>query len=138
MLFRSKLRIAGADNVIMPDKIGGAHMASLITKPDVIEFVDFITGQGSDTINLEEFSYENLPDQLKDKTLKDLEIRNSTGANIVGFRTADGNYIVNPGPDTKLIPQAKVFVLGTPEQITRLRMMLVAGDRKSTRLNSSH
>jgi voltage-gated potassium channel len=123
----AKLRIAGADNVIMPDKIGGAHMASLITKPDVIEFIDFITGQGGEAINLEEFSYENLPENLKDKTLKDLEIRNSTGANIVGFRTAEGNYVVNPGPDTKLIPQAKVFVLGTAEQIAKLRRMLIAG-----------
>ena len=120
-----KLRIAGANNVIMPDKIGGAHMASLIMKPDVIEFIDFITGQGGDAINLEEFTYENLPDNLKDKTLKDLEIRNTTGANIVGFKNANGNFLVNPGPDTKLIPQAKVFVLGTPEQIGKLRQMLL-------------
>jgi voltage-gated potassium channel len=32
----TKLKIAGANNVIMPDKVGGAHMASLIMKPDVI------------------------------------------------------------------------------------------------------
>jgi voltage-gated potassium channel len=29
-----KLRRAGANNVIMPDKIGGTHMAALVTKPD--------------------------------------------------------------------------------------------------------
>ena len=120
----AKLRIAGANNVIMPDKIGGAHMASLIMKPDVIEFLDFVTGQGGESINLEEFSYENLPDNLKGKTLKELEIRNTTGANIVGFKNAQGKFLVNPGPDTVLIPNAKVFVLGTPEQISRLRQML--------------
>jgi voltage-gated potassium channel len=120
----AKLRIAGADNVIMPDKIGGAHMASLVMKPDVIEFIDFITGQGGDSINLEEFSYENLPEALKNKTIKDLEIRNSTGANIVGFRTAEGQYVVNPSPDTKLIPNAKLFVLGTGDQIAKLKQML--------------
>jgi voltage-gated potassium channel len=32
-----KLKKAGADNVIMPDKIGGTHMATLVSKPDVIE-----------------------------------------------------------------------------------------------------
>ena len=37
-----KLKLAGADNVIMPDKLGGAHMASLVMKPDVMEFVDSI------------------------------------------------------------------------------------------------
>ena len=39
----SKLKIAGADNVIMPDKLGGAHMASLVVTPDVLEFVDRLT-----------------------------------------------------------------------------------------------
>ncbi|WP_369820308.1 TrkA family potassium uptake protein [Tenacibaculum sp. SG-28] len=39
----SKLKIAGADNVIMPDKLGGAHMALLVVTPDVIEFVDRLT-----------------------------------------------------------------------------------------------
>ncbi|MBT7424428.1 MAG: potassium channel protein, partial [Flavobacterium sp.] len=33
----SKLKIAGANNVIMPDKLGGDHMASLVVTPDVIE-----------------------------------------------------------------------------------------------------
>tara|TARA_B110000459_G_C16508795_1_gene446955 strand:+ start:308 stop:1015 length:708 start_codon:yes stop_codon:yes gene_type:complete len=32
-----KLKIAGASNVIMPDSLGGAHMASLVITPDVIE-----------------------------------------------------------------------------------------------------
>jgi len=39
----TKLKIAGANNVIMPDKVGGAHMASLVMKPDVMEFIDYIT-----------------------------------------------------------------------------------------------
>lgn len=119
-----KLKIAGADNVIMPDKVGGAHMASLVMKPDVIEFIDYITGQGGDSINLEEITFDNIPEHLRHKTLKDLEIRNRSGANIVGFKTAMGEYIVNPSADTKIIPEAKIFVLGTPEQIKRLKDLL--------------
>ncbi|MFL5753105.1 MAG: potassium channel family protein [Bacteroidia bacterium] len=121
-----KLKIAGADNVIMPDKVGGAHMASLVMKPDVIEFIDHITGQGGDSINLEEITFDNIPEHLRHKTLKDLEIRNRSGANIVGFKTAMGEYIVNPNADTKIIPEAKIFVLGTPEQIKRLKELLTA------------
>ena len=37
-----KLKKAGANNVIMPDRIGGTHMATLVTKPDVVEFIDFL------------------------------------------------------------------------------------------------
>jgi voltage-gated potassium channel len=116
-----KLKTAGADNVIMPDKIGGAHMASLVLKPDVMEFVDYITGQGGDNIKLEEITFDNLSETYKNKTIKDLEIRNKSGANIVGFKTAKGEYIINPSPDTVMIHDAKLFVLGTTEQISRLR-----------------
>ncbi len=116
-----KLRRAGADNVIMPDKIGGAHMASLVIKPDVIEFVDHIMGQGEDSINLEEISFENLPEELKNKSIKELGIRDKSGANIVGFRTPAGEYIINPSPETIIMPQAKIFVLGTLEQINAFR-----------------
>lgn len=121
-----KLKIAGANNVIMPDKIGGAHMASLVLKPDVIEFIDHITGQGGPDINLEEITFDNLPDHLQNKTISDLEIRNKSGANIIGFKTGTGEFIINPSADTKLIPDGKLFVLGTPEQIGKLKTLLTS------------
>lgn len=119
-----KLKIAGANNVIMPDKIGGAHMASLVLKPDVIEFIDHITGQGGPDINLEEILFDNLPIPLRNKTIRDLEIRNKSGANIVGFKKGNGEFVINPDPDTQLIPDGKLFVLGTPEQIQKLKTLL--------------
>jgi voltage-gated potassium channel len=120
----TKLKIAGANNVIMPDKVGGAHMASLVMKPDVVEFIDRITAQGGENINLEEITFESLTQSLKEKTLKELEIRNKSGANIIGFKTAKGEYIVNPSADTKVIPNSKIFVLGTPDQIRKLKHIL--------------
>ena len=116
-----KLKRAGANNVIMPDKIGGAHMASLVIKPDVIEFMDYVMGQGTSSVNLEEITFENLPEDLKNKSIKELGIRDKSGANIVGFRTPEGEYIINPSPDTIITPQAKIFVLGTMEQIDAFR-----------------
>jgi voltage-gated potassium channel len=119
-----KLKIAGANNVIMPDKVGGAHMASLVMKPDVVEFIDYITGQGGEAINLEEITYNEIPETLKNKTLKDLEIRKKSGANIIGFRKGNGEYIVNPSADTQIIPDGKIFVLGTTDQISKLKKLL--------------
>lgn len=120
-----KLKIAGANNVIMPDKIGGAHMASLVMKPDVIEFLDYITGQGEDNIRLEEITFDNLPSHFKNKTIRELEVRNKSGANIIGFKTEQGEYIINPVPDTLFRNGAKLFVLGTAEQITNLKNIFV-------------
>ncbi len=117
-----KLKRAGANNVIMPDKIGGTHMAALITKPDVLEFIDHITGRIN--IRLEEIKFSSLPESMRNKSIRELEVRNKTGANIIGFKTADGEYVINPPPDTVMLPDAKLFVLGTQEQVMRFKEIL--------------
>lgn len=121
----TKLKLAGADNVIMPDKIGGAHMASLVMKPDVMEFIDYITGQGGDNIRLEEIKFESLSPEFRNKTIRELEVRNRSGANIIGFKTGNGEYIINPSADTVIIPDAKLFVLGTSDQINKLKELFI-------------
>ncbi|MCC6372515.1 MAG: potassium channel protein [Bacteroidia bacterium] len=120
----TKLKIAGANNVIMPDKVGGAHMAGLVMKPDVIEFLDYITAQNSGSIGLEEITFDVIPESLQNKTLKDFEIRNKSGATIIGFKSVSGEYTINPGPDTRIIAQSKIFVLGNSEQIKNLKQLL--------------
>lgn len=114
-----KLKRAGADNVILPDKIGGTHMAALITKPDVLEFIDHITGDLN--IRLEEIYCNTLPVQMHNRSIKELEIRNKTGANIIGMKRADGEYIINPDPDTIMYTDSKIFVLGTHDQVKKFK-----------------
>lgn len=123
----TKLKRAGADNVIMPDKIGGAHMASLVVKPDVMEFFDYVLGQGTGKINLVEITFDSLPDNLKNKTIRELGVRDKSGANVVGLRLETGEYIINPTPDTVINPNNKIFLLGTPEQIDAFKKMLSYG-----------
>ena len=117
----SKLKIAGADNVIMPDKLGGAHMASLVVTPDVIEFVDRLTIEGETTANLEEVAVNDLPKEYLGKTIFDLDLRKKTGCTVIGFKTSDGNYIINPEASIKLLADSGLIVLGRPEQIVKLR-----------------
>ena len=115
-----KLRIAGANNVIMPDKIGGAHMASLVMKPDIIEFMDYISAQSNIDINLEELSFDVLPERFRGKSITEIGIRQLTGANIIGLKRDDGAFEINPNPETLITSKIKVFVLGTPGQIKKL------------------
>lgn len=117
----SKLKIAGADNVIMPDKLGGDHMASLVTTPDVIEFVDRLTIEGETTANLEEIAVDDLPKKYLGKTILDLDLRRQTGCTVIGFRNPDKDYIINPESDCKLIEGSHLIVLGRPKQIFKLR-----------------
>ncbi|CAM1366243.1 Voltage-gated potassium channel [Tenacibaculum sediminilitoris] len=117
----SKLKIAGADNVIMPDKLGGSHMASLVVTPDVIEFVDRLTIEGETTANLEEVGINDLPEKYIDKTILDLDLRRKTGCTVIGYRTPNKDYIINPEASVKLEAGGNLIVLGRPEQIETLR-----------------
>jgi len=114
-----KLRMAGANNVVMPDKVGGSHMASLVIKPDVVEFFNHLMGQ-DENISLEEITYESLPSEFKNKSIGDLHIRKRSGANIVGLKDKEGNYVLNPSPETIICEGSKVFVLGMKNQIDDL------------------
>lgn len=118
-----KLKIAGADNVIMPDKLGGAHMASLVVTPDVLEFVDRLTIEGETTANLEEVAVDDLPELYLHKTILDLDLRKKTGCTVIGYKEANGNYMINPEASVKLLPSTSLIVLGRPEQILKLRKL---------------
>jgi len=120
----NKLKIAGATNIIMPNKIGGEHMASLVVTPDLVEFVDKLTISDECSTNLEEIAIDDLPTEFLNKTLLDLDLRKKTGCNVIGFKTADNEYIINPEATTKLVPGSNLIVLGRPNQIEKLSQVL--------------
>ena len=120
----SKLRAAGAHNVIMPDQVGGAHMASLVAIPDVVEFLDHIRIQGSEQVNLEEVEVQQLPEKLRNLTLGEIDARNRIGVNVIGLRRANGEMVINPAPTTEVHESMKLFVLGDAKQIRLLNEYL--------------
>lgn len=119
----NKLKLAGANNVILPDMIGGDHMASLVVVPDLIEFIDNLSIVGKANINIEEIAVEKLYNPSTIKTLRDLDLRKKTGCNVIGFKDGQGDYIVNPEADIELVPKSKIIVLGRPEQIKKLNSL---------------
>lgn len=120
----SKLKIAGANNVILPDKVGGSHMASLVTTPDLVEFLDHISVTGKEETALVEVQFNNLPPNFEHKTIKEIEAAYQTGSRIIGFKTPENKIIVNPSPDTELVLNSKLFVLGNSNQIKKLKSIL--------------
>lgn len=114
----AKLKTAGATNVIMPDKIGGTHMASLLVRPDVNEFVDVMTSTNSDNFQLTELVAN------KTITVGQLDCWKTTGATLLGIKNKSGSYILNPKFD-QTIPQGDILiVMGAKEQVAALRKML--------------
>ena len=116
-----KLRLAGANNVIMPDKIGGQRMAKMIIQPEVVEFLDYLMVQASESGAIEEFPCINVTKELIGKPFRALLQKNDSGANIVGIRRADKSFVVNPLPETIVNKEDILFILGTKRQIRSLQ-----------------
>jgi len=123
----SKLKRAGANNVIMPDIVGGSRMAKLVVEPDIIEFLEMIMLREGVDVNLEEISCDDLAACFVDSTISDLDIRKKTGANIIGLKLDNGEYMFNPNGNIKLKKEDKLFVLGTVGQIQKLKELLESG-----------
>ena len=117
----SKLKFAGANNVILPDSVGGSHMASLVTNPDVMEFLDIVKVQGAEGANINSVSFAELPEDLQNMTIGELNAKKITGVSIIGYKTPSGEYLVNPNSDIVMVPHSSLFVLGSTEQINKLR-----------------
>lgn len=119
----NKLKKAGANHVIMPDLVGGAHMASMMLKPDVMQFLDKLTGIDVDQ-NIEEIPYQKFPSEWKNKSLDEINLRMNTGVLVVGVKIPGGEFLVNPPSDFKPETGCKLFVIGNKEQIRKLRSIL--------------
>lgn len=125
---QKKLFSAGATEVIMPDKLGGERMAQLVLEPDVVEFIDYILLQDKEQTNLVEVYLKNLDKSFVKKTIRELNIRNVSGSNIIGLKTRDQVFVLNPDADFLLEKASHIFALGTPQQIEKLKELIIHGE----------
>ncbi len=118
-----KLKIAGADHVIMPDSIGGTHMASLVSSPEVIEFLDQIRTESRTGANIESIPISHLQMGGNYQTLGELEIKRKTGATVIGMKSKNGDFIINPDDNIALDELSSLLVLGNADQIHKVNQI---------------
>ena len=115
----SKLARAGADRVVNPQQLGGDRMASFVTQPHVVDFVDVVMHDGSLEFRLEEVTLA-AHSALAGKTLRSAHLRDQTGALVLAIRRPDGRFVTNPSPEDT-IEEADVLIgIGTAEQLEAL------------------
>lgn len=120
-----KLYRAGANKVVKPFAIGGIHMAHLITQPYVIEFLEILTGMTRQDLKLEEFKFNELKEEYKNKTIKELDIRKNTGATVIGIKDPLEGFIFDPNSDTVVENGDVLIILGSEENIDKFKMYCV-------------
>jgi voltage-gated potassium channel len=114
-----KLKLAGADRVVMPYATAGRVMANLVLKPQVTAFLDVVTTREGDDFRLEEIEVTGTCERAG-QTLRDLRVRDETGAIIVAIRKRDGTFDTTPDPDARIEVGDVLIGVGTPEEIRRL------------------
>jgi voltage-gated potassium channel len=121
-----KLRLAGADRVVMPYTAAGRTMANLVLKPQVTAFLDTVTTAAGPDLHLAEIEVHAACPQAG-RTIRDLRVRHETGAIIVALRKRDGSFDTTPEPDAVIQPGDVIVGVGTTEELRRLEDLFSVG-----------
>ena len=114
-----KLRLAGADRVVQPYSTAGKEMAKLVLRPQVAAFLDIVSTSGGPDLLFEEIEVKESCREAG-KTIRDLRIREATGAMIVALRKHDGTFDATPMPDAALEVGDVMIAAGAPDELRRL------------------
>jgi voltage-gated potassium channel len=113
-----KMIRAGANRVVSPYKIGGKHMANILIRPHVTDFLDVVTLDGGIELWLEELIIQ--PESiLAGQTVGNADIRRRTGVTMVALLRHGGGMVM-PDANTTLQAGDELIVLGTREQLANL------------------
>ncbi len=115
----TKLTNAGADRVVNPQELGAARMASFVARPNVAEFVDVVMHERSLEFRMQEFDVP-AGSPLAGITLRDADLRKTTGVLILALRRVDGSFTTNPDPDMMIQPHEVLIAVGTDDDMARL------------------
>jgi voltage-gated potassium channel len=118
-----KLRSAGADCIISPERISSRRMVSEMFRPSVTTFLDRMLNDRRAVIRVEEVTVSSGTD-LAGKTLMEARIPDRTGLLIVAVRkSGTEGYILNPGPEQVIGPDDVLVVMGAMDNVSRLRKL---------------
>jgi voltage-gated potassium channel len=113
-----KLKHAGANRVAMPYQIGGYHMASMALRPNVVDYMDVMTGKsGLTELEVEEMVVgegSRLAGHRLGKTLAEDEI----GATVIAINGVDGSSRVRPTGKEIIYPGDRLIILGSKRDLT--------------------
>lgn len=118
-----KLLKAHADRVLSPYTIGGKRLASLLLRPNVVEFLDVVMHAGEERLLMEEI-------EVRDRsafcglTVGEAKSRCSSGANILAIKK-NGAVKVTASPDGKTVISTGdlLITLGTREQLKEMEAL---------------
>ncbi len=120
-----KLRLAGADHVILPASVSGARIANLITTPPATDFFSQPAEQEHLNDLLQQIHVQMMElaiapqSSLVGKTVRELEIRGKGAFIVVALKRFQGEFFTHPSPTLMLNSGDLLTVLGHEEDIPK-------------------
>jgi voltage-gated potassium channel len=114
-----KLRRAGANRVILPYRISGRRLVTLLVRPDVADFLDEVMHASDLELLVDQIQLEP-SSPLAGQTLAQAGLRSRFGVTVLACRMPDDHINTRPSADTVLRAGAKLIVLGTHDHLQRL------------------
>jgi len=115
-----KIKKAGANKIISPNFLGGLKLASMLLRPNVVEFLDIMLY----SLKITRFEEAILGEksELVGMTLKEAKIPERTDLVVVAVRRSDNKeFIYNPKADQKLSAGDSLVVIATNKQLEHIR-----------------
>jgi voltage-gated potassium channel len=124
---KNKLKIAGADRVVCPYHIGGLRIAQTLLRPNVVDFLEFVTRSEYLDIQIEEIEVSSKA-SFVGKSLGEAGIGKDLGVIIVGIKRADGRMEFNPSARTVINSGDILIVIGPRERLAFLTEIAAGED----------
>lgn len=119
-----KLVLAGANQVVQPYTSAGLRMANVVLKPQVAAFLDIATTAGGE---IPELRFEEIvvssDCESCGKSIRELRVRDVTGAMVVAIRKRDGGFDVTPSPQAVFEAGDVVIGVGTTAEMAKLEAL---------------
>ena len=112
---KQRLQRAGADRIAMPYQIGGYHMATMMIRPNVVDFLEILSTNNNSELQVEELIV-NRDSQLVGEKLSTLS-REKIGATVLAINGSDGTSKVNPTGNEVIYAGDKLILMGTRAQL---------------------
>ncbi len=116
-----KLKMAGADSVVLPNFIGGLRMVSELVRPAAVSFLDkMLRTQKGKSYRIEEVTIP-VGSKFIGQTLSQADLLHRTRVLIVAMKGKKGDFIYNPESTSIINNKTVIVVLGESLETKRVR-----------------
>jgi voltage-gated potassium channel len=117
--FADKLKRAGANSTVSPNRIGGLRLASEILRPHAVSFLDQMLKEHARTLRIEEVLVAT--QSWVGKPLHQLQLKQKYNLLLLAVKDQGATYFANPPEDFVLQHGTVLIVMGEMNDIRRAR-----------------